>query len=172
MYFIVAIVMHLNVGILSLQRSFDPSSIPFKTLRSLDNLIRNSMLPGAEISTIDLKKPLDGDQELKFHFVSLKAEFRRFIANPAFRDKIYTQFEPEFTKERPFKRIFRRANSGTVFEYFQIQDPDASPAVFVLASDASFSGQNREHHPIYCEKHFICVKMRKLRIFAYRQSRC
>ena len=116
MYFIVAIVMHLNVVILSLQRSFDPSSIPFKTLRSLDNLIRNSMLPGAEISTIDLKKPLDGDQELKFHFVSLKVEFRRFIANPAavpaFRDKLYTQFEPEFTKERPFKRILRRANSG------------------------------------------------------------
>jgi hypothetical protein len=131
------------------------------------------MLPGAEIKTINVKQPLDGDQELKFYFVSLKAEIRRFIANPAFRGKMYTQFEPEFTEERPFKRIFRRANSGTVFEYFQIQDPDASPAVFVLASDASFSGQNREHHPIYCE--FICVDdelLRKLTFFAYLQYLC
>ena len=52
------------------------------------------MLPGADIRTLDLKKPLDGDQQLKFYFVSLKAEFRRFIANPAFSGKMYTQFEP------------------------------------------------------------------------------
>ena len=120
-----------------------------------------------------MKQPLDGDQELKFYFVSLKAEIRRFIANPAFRGKMYTQFEPEFTEERPFKRIFRRANSGTVFEYFQIQDPDASPVVFVLASDASFSGQNREHHPIYCK--FFCVDdelLRKSMFFAYLQYLC
>ena len=148
MHLIVVMVMHLTIVILPLQRSFDPSSIPFKTLRGLDKHIRNAMLPGADIRTLDLKKPLDGDQQLKFYSVSLKAEFRRFIANPAFRGKMYTQFEPEFTKERPHKRIFRRVNSGTVFEYFQCQDPDASPAVFVLASDASFSGQNREHHPI------------------------
>ena len=146
--------MQYAIVIVALQRSFDPSSIPFKTLRSLDNHIRNAMLPGADIKTIDLKRPLDGDQELKFHYVSLKAECKRFIANPAFLGKMYTQFEPEYTKERPFKRIFRRANSGTVFEYFQIQDPDASPAVFVLASDASFSGQNREDHPIYCKNSF------------------
>jgi hypothetical protein len=55
------------------------------------------MLPGSEIKSIDLKKPLDGDQELKFHFVSLKAELKRFIANPAFRGKLYAQFEREFT---------------------------------------------------------------------------
>ena len=134
------------------------------------------MLPGAEIKTIDLRRPLDGDQELKFHYVSLKAELKRFIANPAFRGKMYTQFEPEFTKERPLKRIFRRANSGTVFEYFQIQDPDASPAVFVLASDASFSGQNREHHPIYCKLKVvlrnICIVSKYCVILAYLQSRC
>jgi hypothetical protein len=114
MHLIVVIVMHLTVVIFPLQRSFDPSSIPFKTLRGLDKHIRNAMLPGADIRTLDLKKPLDGDQQLKFYFVSLKAEFRRVIANPAFRGKMYTQFEPEFTKERPLKRIFRRANSGTV----------------------------------------------------------
>lgn len=145
-----------------LQANFDPSSIPFKSLRSLDNKIRNAMLPGAEIKTIDLKKSLDGDQELKFHFVSLKAEFRRFIANPAFRGKMYTQYEPEYTEERPRKRVFRRANSGTVFEYFQIQHPYASPAVFVLASDASFSGQNREHHPIYCTLSLFAYNLKTL----------
>ena len=80
-----------------LQRSFDPSSIAFKTFRNLDKHIRNAMLPGSEIKSIDLKKPLDGDQELKFHFVSLKAELKRFIANPAFRGKLYAQFEREFT---------------------------------------------------------------------------
>ena len=90
MHLIVVIDMHLTVVILSLQRSFDPSSIPFKTLRGLDKHIRNAMLPGADIRTLDLKKPLDGDQQLKFYSVSLKAEFRRFIANPAFRGKMYT----------------------------------------------------------------------------------
>ena len=39
------------------------------------------MLPDAEIRTIDLKGPgpVDGDQKLKFHVVSLKAEFRQFM---------------------------------------------------------------------------------------------
>ena len=57
MHLIVVIVMHLTVVILPLQRSFDPSSIPFKTLRGLDKHIRNAMLPGADIRTLDLKKP-------------------------------------------------------------------------------------------------------------------
>jgi hypothetical protein len=149
------------IGVLSrLQRSFDPLLIPFKTLRSLDQHIRKAMLPGVEIKTISVKQPLDGDQELKFHFISLKAKIRLFIANQGFQGKMSVQFEPEFTKECPFKPIFRRANSGTVLEYFQIQDPDAFPAVFVLASDASFSGQNTEHHPIYC---LLCVNDKLLR---------
>jgi hypothetical protein len=39
------------------------------------------MLPGAEIKTINVKQPLDGDQELKFYFVSLKAPVQTQILN-------------------------------------------------------------------------------------------
>jgi hypothetical protein len=44
---------------------------------------------------------------------------------------------------------FRRANSGVVFEFHQKDNPGCSPVIFLLASDASFSGQHRAHHPIY-----------------------
>jgi hypothetical protein len=47
--------------------------------------------------------------------------------------------------------MFRRANSGVVFEFFSKEYPEATPVIFILASDASFSGQHREHHPIYRE---------------------
>jgi len=50
---------------------------------------------------------------------------------------------------RPNKRRFRRANSGVVFEFHQKDNPGCSPVIFLLASDASFSGQHRSHHPIY-----------------------
>ena len=52
---------------------------------------------------------------------------------------------------RPNKRRFRGANSGVVFEFLSKDFPDATPVIFLLASDASFSGQHREHHPIYRE---------------------
>jgi hypothetical protein len=52
---------------------------------------------------------------------------------------------------RPNERRFQRANSGVVFEFISKDFPDATPIVFLLASDASFSGQHREHHPIYRE---------------------
>jgi hypothetical protein len=52
---------------------------------------------------------------------------------------------------RPNKRRFQRANSGVVFEFISKDFPEATPVVFILASDASFSGQHREHHPIYRE---------------------
>jgi hypothetical protein len=52
---------------------------------------------------------------------------------------------------RPNKRRFQRANSGVVFEFISKDFPEATPVIFILASDASFSGQHREHHPIYRE---------------------
>ena len=68
--------MHVIVVIVGLQRSFNPSesSIQFKTLSSLDKHVQYAMLPGIETRIIDFKKPLDGDQDLKFHFGSLKAD--------------------------------------------------------------------------------------------------
>ena len=60
--------------------------------------------------------------------------------------------ESDGLSRRPNKRRFRRANSGVVFEFFQNESQDStSPVIFLLASDASFSGQHKEHHPIYCE---------------------
>jgi len=120
-------------------------------MQTLDKHIVKAMLPDGDIISLDLNEPLDGDQILQFHYVSLLAAIKQFIADPAYANKLYTQFEYEFSMERPYKRMFRRVNSGMVFEYFQLQHPAASPVVFVLASDASYSGQHREHHPVYCK---------------------
>ena len=131
------------------------------------------MLPGADIKTIDLKRPLNGDQELKFHYVSLKAEFRRFIANPAFRGKMYTQFEPEFTKERPFKRICRRANSGTFLSTFRSRIQMLLQQCLFWQAMRPFLV--RTESTIRFTVSYICVNIDSLRnmcIFAYLQSRC
>ena len=117
---------------------------------TLDKHIVRDMLDG-DIMTVDLNEPKDGDQILQFHYVSPLGAIKRLLADPAYANKLCTQFEYEFSAEPPFKRTFRRVNSGMAFEYFQLQNPAASPVVFVLASDASFSGQHREHHPIYCK---------------------
>jgi len=117
---------------------------------TLDKHIVRDMLDG-DIMTVDLNEPKDGDQILQFHYVSPLGAIKRLLADPAYANKLYTQFEYEFSAEPPFRRTFRRVNSGMAFEYFQLQNPAASPVVFVLASDASFSGQHREHHPIYCK---------------------
>jgi hypothetical protein len=56
--------------------------------------------------------------------------------------------------------MFRQANSGVVFEVFSKDFPDATPVIFLLASDASFSGEHREHHPIYRELSFFpCLSL-------------
>ena len=160
--------MHLNVMILPLQRSFNSSSIPSKKLRSLDKNIRSAMLPqaGAEIRTIDLKEPLDGNQELKCQFVCLEAEFRLFIANPA----LCTKFEPECTEERRFKRIFRQANSGTVFKY--------DPGTKCCSSSFCFGKWRVLEWSLVCTVQFnvrnisFCITLPKKWIFAYLQARC
>jgi hypothetical protein len=42
-------------------------------------------------------------------------------------------------------RRFRKANSGVVFEFYQKEAKLATPVIFLLASDASYSGQHRSH---------------------------
>jgi hypothetical protein len=46
--------------------------------------------------------------------------------------------------------MFRRANSGVVFEFISMEYPQeyATPVIFILSSDASFSGQHREQTTI------------------------
>jgi hypothetical protein len=48
-------------------------------------------------------------------------------------------------------RKFRKANSGVVFEFYQKENKKATPVIILLASDASFLGQHRTHHPICSE---------------------
>ena len=53
------------------------------------------MLPDSEVKTKDLHEALDGDQPMKFHYVSILAEIKRMLGNPAYAGKIYTSFEYE-----------------------------------------------------------------------------
>ena len=129
------------------QPGFNPSDVPFRKIRTLGKHILEDMLPGQDVAKLDLHEPSDGDQAVVFYYSSMMANIKRRLADPLFAGKQYKQFEVEFSSQS--KRIFRRVNSGAVFEYFQLQVPHASPVVFVLASDASFSGKHRGHHPIY-----------------------
>ncbi len=53
------------------------------------------MLLDSEVKTVNLHEPLDGDQPIKFHYVSILAEIKRMLGNPAYSGKMYTSFEYE-----------------------------------------------------------------------------
>ena len=53
------------------------------------------MLPDSDIKTANLHEALDGDQPIEFHYVSILAEIKRMLANPAYSGKMYTAFEYE-----------------------------------------------------------------------------
>jgi hypothetical protein len=93
----------------------------------------------------------DGEQNLYFCWIDPIEAAIRMVANSKYRGKLYTQFEPQYSEERPSKRVFSRANSGFVFQAAQAVDPDSSP----FYADESFSGQHRTHHPIYSKYMYI-----------------
>ena len=45
------------------------------------------MLPGSEIKTVNLYEELDGDQPMEFYYVSILAEVKRMLGNPAYSAK-------------------------------------------------------------------------------------
>ena len=51
------------------------------------------MLPNSEVKTENLHEALDGDKPMKFHYVSVLAEIKRMLGNPAYSGKMYTSFE-------------------------------------------------------------------------------
>ncbi len=53
------------------------------------------MLPDSDVKTKDLHEELDGDQPMQFHYVSILAEIKRMLGNPAYSGKMYTKFEYE-----------------------------------------------------------------------------
>ena len=61
----------------------------------MDEFVRNVMLPDSDIKTANLHEALDGDQPIEFHYVSILAEIKRMLANPAYSGKMYTAFEYE-----------------------------------------------------------------------------
>jgi hypothetical protein len=72
----------------------------------------------------------------------------RSIEDPSYLNKLYHVFELSLNEKGD--RVFDRANSGLVFESFQLLDPSVSPVLAIIASDASHQG-NTTHHPLYCE---------------------
>ena len=56
------------------------------------------MLPDSEIKTKNLHEEKDGDICVEFHYVSIMAEIKRMLANPAYSGKMYTHFEYEDTR--------------------------------------------------------------------------
>ena len=72
----------------------------------------------------------------------------RSIEDPSYLDKLYHAFELSLNEKG--ERVFDRANSGLVFESFQLLDLASSPVLVIVASDASHQG-NTTHHPLYCE---------------------
>ena len=53
------------------------------------------MLLNSEVKTKNLHEALDGDQPMEFHHVSIMAEIKRMLGNPAYSGKMYTSFEYE-----------------------------------------------------------------------------
>ncbi len=57
--------------------------------------VLEAMLPNSEVKTENLHEALDGDKPMKFHYVSVLAEIKRMLGNPAYSGKMYTSFEYE-----------------------------------------------------------------------------
>ena len=71
--------------------------VPFNSFRTLNKTVVAAMLPDSELKTVNLHEALDGDQPImmEFHYVSIMAEIKRMLGNPAYSGKMYTKFEYE-----------------------------------------------------------------------------
>ena len=97
---------------------------------------------------------------MKFYWIDLIDSARRQLEDLAFPGKLYHQFEQQ--DDGLGNRVFEKANSGLVFESFQMLDMECAPALIVIASDAAHRG-NVVYRPMYCKLLFdvLC----KLSIF-------
>ncbi len=83
---------------------------------------------------------------MKFYWTDLIESACRQIEDPAFAGKLYDQFEQQ--DNGLGNRVFEKANSGLVFESFQMLDMESAPVLIVVASDASHCG-NVVFRPMY-----------------------
>ena len=89
---------------------------------------------------------MDGQNKLKFYWTDLIESACRQIEDPAFAGKLYDQFEQQ--DNGLGNRVFEKANSGLVFESFQMLDMESAPVLIIVASDASHRG-NVVFRPMY-----------------------
>jgi hypothetical protein len=75
------------------QRMQAPEDIPFHSFWTMNNTVVEAMLPESKLKTVNLHEPLDGEQPMKFHYVSILAEKKRMLGNPAYSGKMYSSFE-------------------------------------------------------------------------------
>ena len=91
---------------------------------------------------------LDGTNCLQFYYIDLFESVCRVIQDPTYANKLYHAFEKQ--TDSTGDRVFRKANSGLVFESFQLLDPTVAPILVIVASDASHKG-HVSRHPLYCK---------------------
>jgi hypothetical protein len=75
------------------QPGYNPADVPFRSFRTLNKEVMQTMLPDSDVKTKNLHEMLDGDQPMEFHYVSIMAEIKRMLGNPAYSGKMYTSFE-------------------------------------------------------------------------------
>ena len=85
-----------------------------------------------------LELELDEANCLQFYYIDVFDSVCRVIQDPLYANKLYHKFEMQ-TDSRG-NRVFCKANSGLVFESFQLLDPTVSPILVIVASDPSHQG--------------------------------
>ena len=85
---------------------------------------------------------LDGTNKLNFYFIDLIDAVIRSIQDPTLADKLYHKFEFMTDEDGQRFGVFDKANSGLVFESFQLLDPESAPVLVIVAIDASHHGNN------------------------------
>ena len=91
---------------------------------------------------------LDGDQLVDFYWIDPLMNAERIVAKSKYAGKLYLQFEPEESWERPGVRAFGRVNGGLIFEAAYLIDRTSVPLLTVFYSDKSHL-KGMSHWPIY-----------------------
>ena len=97
---------------------------------------------------------LGGQNRLKFYWIDPIDSACRQLEDPAFAGKLSTKLYHQFEQQgdRFGNREFEKANSGLVFESFQMRDMELECALApnIIASDAAHHG-NVVFRPMYCK---------------------
>ena len=77
---------------------------------------------------------LDGVQLVDFYWIDPLMNAERIVAKSKYAGKLYLQFEPEESWERPGVRAFGRVNGGLIFEAAYLIDRTSVPLLTVLSN--------------------------------------